>query len=150
MNDLACKPYITSVITTNTPRQSNGPTAIARTESSLLPIQLLQARSLRPVDYFNAAHGSALLSADGSLTAGVKRLSPCIDWRQASPALIFPRTSPRKFPSPSAVPRGSAAPRHSRRGAAAIPPVRLRSSPGCAPCADAASVRDHARWWHRK
>src|SRR5271156_4540521 len=36
---------VTSVITTNTPRRSNGPTATPRTESSLLPIQLLQATS---------------------------------------------------------------------------------------------------------
>src|SRR6202035_2138533 len=33
----------TSVITTNTPRPSNGPTATSLTESSLLLIQLLQA-----------------------------------------------------------------------------------------------------------
>jgi transposase len=36
---------VTSVITTNTPRPSNGPTATSRTESSLLPIHLLQATS---------------------------------------------------------------------------------------------------------
>src|SRR6202166_2727371 len=39
---------VTSVITTNTPRPSNGPTATSRTESSLLPIQLLQATRLSP------------------------------------------------------------------------------------------------------
>src|ERR1700726_1237854 len=36
---------VTSAITTNTLRPSNGPTATSRTESSLLPIQLLQATS---------------------------------------------------------------------------------------------------------
>jgi DDE superfamily endonuclease len=36
---------VTSVITTNTPRPSNGPTATSQTESSLLPLQLLQATS---------------------------------------------------------------------------------------------------------
>src|SRR5208282_4856400 len=41
---------VTSVSTTNPRPPSNGPTATSHTESSLLPIQLLQATSIGKVD----------------------------------------------------------------------------------------------------
>src|SRR5271170_8528855 len=65
---------VTSVITTNTPRRSNGPTATPRTESSLLPIQLLQATSClghRSKRIFKRAPAMVVSSTilDGLLTA---------------------------------------------------------------------------------